>query len=758
MRSSESTDDFVVDAVIPVHSDERPIARAVASLFDGNRTKTRAIVVAHNIDPERIRQALGSWADDARVMLTHVDDGMPSPSGPMNHGLDKATATFVTRLDSDDTLEPGALDRWVRIANDSKNPADFVIGNQADLFGSSSAVPPVRIGRRVRLQGAKDRLSYRAAFRGLLRRSVFGDLRFPEGVVTGEDISFSNKVWFSNRSVSFAFGRPGYLLHDDQDQRITTSSRSINEEFMWAHEVLGEHQMWMQNSKDRRAVVVKILRKNVLDALGNRLPEDWDQSAAKEMQALLVQIFDLEPDSFGYLSRSEAAVISALLQGDRSTARLGTLFGNATRIRSLSSLLPVLLRHTFSPQAPLSYHFAGRALVSDENRRNRHSSDSVVKVHKPSVRKKILVVTTWFPTESQAGYSFIVRDVELLARDHDVTVLHLCQPSAVVSAGELRTVKASQSGDLHFDVVTVPFAYSSPQLTFRAAHTIADLSRQADIVHTMALHSLLPTRLAKPKIPWVHTEHSASFVTDPESLRSRLSLEVIKRQLRGPDVVVAVGRELAQALQRFAKETPIVVGNYVRPIADVHQSESTGIHIVGVGNIIPEKGPDLFVEAVAKLRDRGREVQATWVGEGRDLEAVRSLARELHVDGCIQFLGQVPPEDVAGTLRQATLFMLPTLSETYGVAIAEALSAGLPIIVTGKGEFRSFLPENASRHVTSRGSNALADAVEQLVDDPQTWSRERIQTYARDLFSEEKRRLQYGEVYTRAVEKFGETT
>ena len=77
MRSSESTDDFVVDAVIPVHSDERPIARAVASLFDGNRTKTRAIVVAHNIDPERIRQALGSWADDARVMLTHVDDGMP---------------------------------------------------------------------------------------------------------------------------------------------------------------------------------------------------------------------------------------------------------------------------------------------------------------------------------------------------------------------------------------------------------------------------------------------------------------------------------------------------------------------------------------------------------------------------------------------------------------------------------------------------------------------------------------------------------
>ena len=359
--------DFTVDAIIPVHRADRPVSRAVDSLMDGNATRVRAIVAAHNVGVEEIAKTLGHWSEDARVFLTSLQDGVHSPSGPMNLGLELATAPFVTRLDSDDTLERGAIDRWVEIAEDAKNPADFVIANRSDTNGVNAAVPPVRVRRRVWLDGAKDRLSYRAAPLGLLRRSTFGTLRFPEGVYSGEDIEFSNHIWFSGANIAFAYGKPGYLVHEDQDSRVTTTHRSINDEFIWAAKVLDERQPWMRRRDDRQAFIVKVLRKNVIDAVKNRLPDRWDDETASQMQALLIQIFDREPDAFGYLSKTEADLTRALLNGEKAPKRLGALVSAAVDVRSPNSLVPVMMRNMFAAQAPLAYHLAGRTLARESH-------------------------------------------------------------------------------------------------------------------------------------------------------------------------------------------------------------------------------------------------------------------------------------------------------------------------------------------------------------------------------------------------------
>ncbi len=361
--------DVLVDAVIPVHRDDRPVARAVESVLGGNNARIRAIVVAHNIDVAVIEKALGSWADDPRVLISSLEDHIPSPSGPMNHGFDLATAPFTTLLGSDDTLEPGAIDRWVTIANDAKNPADFVIANRSDTSGITAAVPPVRAGRRIWLDSAKDRLSYRAAPLGLLRRATFGELRFPQGVFSGEDIEFSNHLWFSGANIAFAFGSPGYLVHEDQSVRVTTTLRSINDEFIWAGSVLDMSKPWMRSKHDRQAFIVKMLRKNVIDAVRNRVPDEWDLTAARQMQALLIQVFDMEPDAFGFLSKSEAELIAALLRGEQDSSHLESLLGAALNVRSVGSLLPVMMRNLFSAQAPLAYHLAGRTLVRQLRRK-----------------------------------------------------------------------------------------------------------------------------------------------------------------------------------------------------------------------------------------------------------------------------------------------------------------------------------------------------------------------------------------------------
>lgn len=79
----------LVQVVIATHRYERPIERAVASVVEGNTTNG-AIVVVHNIDPQPIRQRLEQFG--SRVQILTCTDGIPSPAGPLNTGLEAATA------------------------------------------------------------------------------------------------------------------------------------------------------------------------------------------------------------------------------------------------------------------------------------------------------------------------------------------------------------------------------------------------------------------------------------------------------------------------------------------------------------------------------------------------------------------------------------------------------------------------------------------------------------------------------------------
>ncbi len=81
-----------------------------------NDVQLRVTVVAHDLDADAVRTRLGALADDPRVRLAEHRDGLRRPAGPFNHGLDLATAAFVSVMGSDDELEPHAIDSWHRSA------------------------------------------------------------------------------------------------------------------------------------------------------------------------------------------------------------------------------------------------------------------------------------------------------------------------------------------------------------------------------------------------------------------------------------------------------------------------------------------------------------------------------------------------------------------------------------------------------------------------------------------------------------------
>lgn len=358
-----------VTVVVPVHDPSRPIHRAVSSVVSGTSTSLEVLVVAHNVSPQEIVAALRELQKDARVRVLSLQDGIRGPASPKNFGLENATGRFVSFLDSDDVFEAGAIDRWVSLAD--AEPWDVVIANRTEPDGSWSASPPVRVGRRRNLKGVADRLAYRAAPFGLLRRSLVENLRFPEDVPTGEDLAFSSQIWFSQARIAFAFGAPGYRVFSDQDERATTIGRPLASDMAWLDATFNPQLPWMRDREARRSMVIKALRENIPDTVADRLPERWSSSDAVQMGRMVSRLVDCENSSLGFLSVREHRFVEALLDEEASGKRLSQLLKERSQLRTLGSLTPQNPLLVFASAAPLRYRLAGRALRMAQQRAMR---------------------------------------------------------------------------------------------------------------------------------------------------------------------------------------------------------------------------------------------------------------------------------------------------------------------------------------------------------------------------------------------------
>lgn len=334
----------VVDLVIAVHTTARPIARAVASALDTS-APVRVTVVCHHVDPTEIDAVLAPVRarlprTPHTLRLLGLDDGTRSPSGPFNHGLDHASAPFVAIMGSDDALEPGAIDSWLALQRATS--ADAVIprlrrgrahegrlvrasSRRLDRLGlvRSDAVPtpPARPGRR-RVSGAADRLAYRSAPLGLVRRATLEGLalRMVPGLGVGEDIAFATRLWFEGRVVLDRWG-PAYLIGPDATDRVTYARKPVAAELACVDDLVGQAWFAAQPLPARRAIAVKLTRIHLFGAVHNR--PDRALWTAPDLDALARTAAALSAAAPGFeavLSRAERDLLDALARGDSQGA------------------------------------------------------------------------------------------------------------------------------------------------------------------------------------------------------------------------------------------------------------------------------------------------------------------------------------------------------------------------------------------------------------------------------------------------------
>lgn len=145
---------------------------------------------------------------------------------------------------------------------------------------------------------------------------------------------------------------------------------------------------------------------------------------------------------------------------------------------------------------------------------------------------------------------------------------------------------------------------------------------------------------------------------------------------------------------------------------------SRQIQLLSVGAIVPRKGFDVLVDALAGLTDLSW--QLTIVGDrGRDPQMVarlEALISHHRLEDRIRSTGKVSSDCLAIHYARADLFVLASHFEGYGMAYAEAMAHGLPIVGTTGGAIRQTVPSAAGRLVSPGNVAALATALRGVME------------------------------------------
>ena len=167
------------------------------------------------------------------------------------------------------------------------------------------------------------------------------------------------------------------------------------------------------------------------------------------------------------------------------------------------------------------------------------------------------------------------------------------------------------------------------------------------------------------------------------------------------------------------------------PVPAAKGSSDGVVRLISVGSVVPRKGFDVLIAALAGLGDL--PWQLTIVGDdGRDTKTAAQLAADIarhNLGGRVALLGAVPHERLEELYIAADLFVLASRYEGYGIAFAEAMAHGLPMIGTRAGAIPDTVPAGAGILVPPDDADALAQALRRLIENKD--ERQRLGSAAR---------------------------
>jgi len=274
------------------------------------------------------------------------------------------------------------------------------------------------------------------------------------------------------------------------------------------------------------------------------------------------------------------------------------------------------------------------------------------------------------------------------------------------------------------EVLNLGEGFPRPSALTRAAANahLCDVPKGRPIVIDGLAFGVLPEAggalsVTHPLIALVHHPLALETGLTPEEAAALRDSE--RRALSFTHAVVANSAATARALTDYGVPADRIT--IAPPGTDRARTgpryHSGPIALLAVGSIVPRKGYDVLVEALAGLLDLPWRL--TIVGEARDpttAEGLRAAIEHYKLGPRVSLLGSASPSRLTELYGSSDLFVLPSRYEGFGMAYAEAIAHGLPVIGTTAGAIPDTVSSEAGVLIPPEDVPALAAALRRLIE------------------------------------------
>ena len=175
-------------------------------------------------------------------------------------------------------------------------------------------------------------------------------------------------------------------------------------------------------------------------------------------------------------------------------------------------------------------------------------------------------------------------------------------------------------------------------------------------------------------------------------------------------------------------------------------------------SVFEEKSKNLsgLLKALYKIKKKGKAFTLILVGYGQDFDKIKALADDLDLLDHIYFAGEVKPNEVAYYLQASDFYVQPSNYETGGLAVAEAMMCGLPVVVTDLPVFKEFIDSSCGYMVKLGKIDELSAAIELMLEDFWQFDKNYIRKKAQHFFSPKAVAQEFLQLYSYVFKTFSD--
>jgi glycosyltransferase involved in cell wall biosynthesis len=261
-----------------------------------------------------------------------------------------------------------------------------------------------------------------------------------------------------------------------------------------------------------------------------------------------------------------------------------------------------------------------------------------------------------------------------------------------------------------------------------------------DVIHVHRYEAgLLAVKIKKSyKIPYVVTEHSSRFLYET---MSKKEISIARKVFWNANVCIAVSKNLADKL----KEIYEVSFQYLPNVVDTsffkkknELTKNTLFSFFTAGALDVNKNHKMLIDAFYLFHQKHPNSLLFIAGEGPLKSSLTIQIEKLGLVESVELLGKLDRERMVEYNNKSHVFVLPSLKETFGVVLIEAMSTGLPVIALNSGGPSSIITSTQLGEICEVNSEALSNAMNKVYINFEMYSSDYIVNYVNENFSKEK--------------------